>query len=96
MQAFDRVEYVRLVRTLSDRNLCPIALRLLINMYINQSFQVKWNDTISSQRHVSNGVKQGRCLYPTLFSVYLNELIKTLRKNNIGCRYGSEYVGVFL
>ena len=64
-------------------------------MYINQSFQVKWNNIISSQSHVSNGVKQGGCLSPILFSVYLNELIETLRKNNIGCGYGSEYMGVF-
>ena len=94
-KAFDRVEYVRLFRTLSDRNMCPIVLRLLMNMYINQSFQVKWNNTISSQSHVSNGVKQGGCLSPTLFSVYFNELIETLRKNNIGSSYGSEYMGVF-
>ena len=86
-KAFDRVEYVRFFRTLSDRNMCPIVLRLLMNMYINQSFQVKWNNIISSQSDVSNGVKQGGCLSPTLFSVYLNELIETLRKNNIGCRY---------
>ena len=66
-----------------------------MNMYINQSFQVKWNNIISSQSHVSYGVKQGGCLSPTLISVYLNELIETLRKNNIGCRYGSEYMGVF-
>ena len=25
----------------------------------------------------------------------MNELIEILRKNNIGCRYGSEYMGVF-
>ena len=52
-------------------------------------------DIISSQNHVSNGVKQSECLSPTLFSVHLNELIETLRKNNIDCRYGSEYMGVF-
>ena len=79
-KAFDRVEYVRLFRTLSDRNMCPIVLRLLMNMYINQSFQVKWNNIISFQNHVSNGVKQGGCLSPTLFSVYLNELIETIGK----------------
>ena len=84
-KAFDRVEYVRLFRTLSDRNMCRIVLRLLMNMYINQSFQVKWNNIISSQSHVSNGVEQGGCLSPTIFSVYLNELIETSRKNNIGC-----------
>ena len=94
-KAFDRVEYVRVFRTLSDRNMCPIVLRLLINMYINQSFQVKWNNIISSQSYVSNRVKQGGCLSPTLFSVYLNKLIETLRKNKIGSRYCSEYMGVF-
>ena len=41
---------------------------------------IKWNNIISSQSHVSNGVKQGGCLSRTLFSVYLNELIETLRK----------------
>ena len=66
-----------------------------MNMYVNQSFQVKWNDIISSQSHISNGVKQSGCLSPTLFCVYMNELIEILRKNNIGSRYGSEYMGVF-
>ena len=75
--------------------MCPTVLRLLMNMYVNQSFQVKWNNIISSQSHISNGVKQGGCLSPILFSVYMNELIKILRKNIIGCRYGSEYMGVF-
>ena len=64
-----------------------------MNLYINQSFQVKWNNIISSQSQVSNGVKQ--CLSPSLLSVYLNELIETVRKNNIDWRYGSEYMGVF-
>ena len=40
-KASDRVEYVRLFRTLRDRNMCPTVLRLLMNMYVNQSFQVK-------------------------------------------------------
>ena len=40
-KAFDRVEYVKLFRTLRDRNMCPVVLRLTMNMYINQSIQVK-------------------------------------------------------
>ena len=34
-------------------------------------------------------------LLVTLFSVYLNKLIVSLRNSNIGCRYRSEYMGVF-
>ena len=47
------------------------------------------------QSVTSNGVKQEGCLSPSLFSVYLNKLIVNLRNSNIGCRYRSEYMGVF-
>ena len=94
-KAFDRVEYVKLFNTLRDRKMCPIVLRLIMNMYTNQEFQVKWNTVLSSKCKTSNGVKQGGCLSPSLFSVYLNNLIVKLRNNNIGCRYRSEYMGVF-
>ena len=94
-KAFDRVEYVKLFRTLRDRNMCPVVLRLTMNMYINQSIQVKWNSIVSSNCYISNGVKQGGCISRTFFSVYLNGLIEKLKRNNIGCRYGSEFMGVF-
>ena len=75
--------------------MCPVVLRLIMNMYIDQSIQVKWYSIVSSNCYISNGVKQGGCISPTFFSVYLNGLIEKPRKNNIGCRYGSEFIGVF-
>ena len=33
-KAFDRVEYVKLFTTLRNRKICPIVLRLLMNMYV--------------------------------------------------------------
>ena len=56
---------------------------------------MKWNNSISIQSGISNGVKQGGCLSPTLFSVYLNKLTEILRNSNIGCRYGNHYIGVY-
>ena len=94
-KAFDRVEYVKLFRTLRDRKMCPVVLRLTMKMYINQRIQVKWNSIVSSNCYISNGVKQGGCISPIFFSVYLNGLIEKLRKNNIRCRYDSEFMGVF-
>ena len=41
------------------------------------------------------GMKQGGCLSPNLFSVYLNKLIEILRNCNIDCRYGNHYMGVY-
>ena len=40
-KAFDRMEYVKLFTILRARKLCPIVLRLLMNMYINQTIQVR-------------------------------------------------------
>ena len=34
-KAFDRVECVNLFNALRDRNLCPIVLRIIMNMYVN-------------------------------------------------------------
>ena len=40
-KAFDRVKYVKLFNTLYDRKMCPVVLRVLMNMYINQQIQDK-------------------------------------------------------
>ena len=94
-KALDRVEHIKLFHTLRDREMCPVVLRLIMNMYINQSIQVKWNSIVSAKCYLTNGVKQGSCISPAFFSVYLNRLIEILRKVNIGCRYGSEFMGVY-
>ena len=64
-------------------------------MYVNQVIQVQWNVLLSDKCKISNSVKQGGCLSPSLFSIYLNNLKINLRNINIGCKYGSKYMGVF-
>ena len=77
-KAFDRVEYVKLFTIICDRKICPIVLRLLMNMYINQQIQVKWNNMISPTFTIRNGVKQGGCMSTTPFSIYLDKLLGIL------------------
>ena len=74
------VVIMKLFNTLRDRKMCPLVFRLLMNMYINQQIQVKWNSTMLMKSSISNGVKQGGCRSPNLFSVYLKKLIEILRK----------------
>ena len=64
-------------------------------MYVNQVIQIKWNDLLSVKCKISNGVKQGGCLSPSLFCIYLSNLMLNLRNSNIGCKYRFEYMGVF-
>ena len=65
-----------------------------MNMYVNEVVQIKWNDSLSNKCKISNGVKQGGCVSPSLFNIYLNNLILNLRNSSIGCKHGSEYMGV--
>ena len=84
-KAFDRVEYVRLFT----------LLRLIMNMYVNQCIQIKWNSMIPEKYGIANGVKQGGVLSPILFGIYMDNLIKHLKDSNIGCKIGNNCVRVF-
>ena len=37
--------------------------------------------------------KQGGVLSPILFCIYIDNLLMSLRKNDIGCHVGSHFVG---
>ena len=63
-KAFDRVDYLKLFNKLLNRGMCPLTVRLLLNMYTQQKLQVKWNNHISQSFDVTNGVRQGGVLSP--------------------------------
>ena len=92
-KAFDRVNYVKLFEKLVKKGMCPLTIRLLLNMYLKQKLQVKWNDFKSAKFNVTNGVRQGGVLSPLLFSVYMDELLEKLKENGTGCHIGDHFVG---
>ena len=92
-KAFDRVNYIKLFDKLIARGMCPLTVRLLLNMYTNQKLQVKWNSYISPKFEVTNGVRQGGVLSPRLFSVYVDELLEKLKISGAGCHIGHIFVG---
>ena len=79
-KAFDRVDYIKMFDKLLARGMCPLTVRLLLNMYTKQKLQVKWNNCILSKFDVKNGVRQGGILSPLLFTVYVDELLIKLKK----------------
>ena len=40
-KAFDRLKYMRLFTNLRQHDMCPLVIRLIMNMYINQNMQVR-------------------------------------------------------
>ena len=92
-KAFDRVEYVKLFKLLIKRNMCPIVIRFLINMYICQTIRVKWCSHITELTKTSNGVKQGGVMSPLLFTIYIDVLLCRLRDSGVGCYIGNTFCG---
>ncbi len=92
-KAFDRVEYTKLFECLLDRGVNPLYTRLLCNMYLEQKIRVWFNQTYSEYFSVSNGVKQGGVLSPTLFSIYVDGMLTSLKDTGHGCHVGSNFIG---
>ncbi len=49
-------------------------------MALRGQFEVKIEDKLSKPRELKSGVKQGSCLGPLCFIVYINSLIESLLK----------------
>ena len=70
-KAFDLVKQSKLFEKLLARNVPPVILRLLLDMYCKQEANVRWNNITSKTFSISNGVKQGAVLSPRLYCIYI-------------------------
>ena len=95
-KAFDMVKHSSLFEKLAERKLPPIYLRLLLVMYMTQTAKVKWEGTVSDAFSVLNGVKQGAVLSAILFCIYIDDLLKELRRNRDGCWINGSFVGIIV
>ena len=87
-KAFDMCKFSTLFQKLIDRKLPSIVIRMLICVYEEQRGFTVWNGVKSTYFHISNGTRQGSVLSPTLFSVYIDDLLKELRRAGNGCHIG--------
>ena len=68
------------------------VIRFLLQWYSNQHLEIRWNGILASPFSVTNRVRQGGVLSPTLFTVYIDELLR-LQKLGVGCHWEGMFVG---
>ena len=60
-------------------------------MYTHQMIRVRWGSAVTDGFLASNGVKQGGVLSPSLFTLYMDPLLKRLRDEAVGCHVGEAF-----
>ena len=56
---------------------------------------VRWKNSLSESFPISNGVRQGGVLSPTLFTMYIDDLLDDLCNLGVGCFWDSMFAGAF-
>ena len=91
-KAFSKVNFKHLFTKLIARKVPFIFLRLLF-IYRRHRCCVKWNSSKSQFFSVNNGVRQGAVVSLTLFCVYLDSLLVSLRNSGLGCHISNLLLG---
>ncbi|XP_063385061.1 uncharacterized protein LOC134671173 [Cydia fagiglandana] len=84
-KAFDLVSYDILWKKLEGINLAPDLIGIFRYWYGNQINNVRWAGTLSETYRLECGVRQGGLSSPSLFNLYMNELIVALSSMHVGC-----------
>ena len=83
-KAFDSVERNLLLFKLSQVGITGNIYRAISSLYSNPRSRVILNEHETEYFDCPVGVKQGDCLSPTLFAIYINDLAVEIKNSNIG------------
>ena len=84
-KTFDSVNYLKLSNSLLDADVSIAVVEILCNWYAKMFAVIRWNNSISRVFAVESGVRQGSTLSPSIFNVFLNAFIVSLRLLDICC-----------
>ena len=70
-KAFDTVDHSILIYELHKRGVPACLVNIIEYWYDNQFVNVKFNDSLSQEWKIGNGVRQGGVLSGLLFSIYI-------------------------
>ena len=95
-KAFDRVDRRLLFFRLQQYGINGRIYEIIKAIYTGNKSSVKVNDNMTDWYDVNCGVRQGDILSPLLFNLYINDLVVTIKKLNLGIAMGNLTLGVLL
>ena len=83
-KAFDSVDRTLLMFKLSKIGICGNFYQAISSLYANPRSRIILNDYETAYFDCPIGVKQGDCLSPTLFSIFINDLAEKVKNSGVG------------
>ena len=74
-KAFDNIQRQILFNILKSRHIPDTLLKAIVDIYTKNKILIKFNNKLSKSVEINKGVRQGCPLSPTLFNIYLDEII---------------------
>ena len=87
-KAFDSIPRDRLWQKMARNGINDQMLHCIKALYTNTYSRIKINNELTGPLKIDRGVKQGCTLSPTLFNIYINDLIDCLKQESNGLRFG--------
>jgi hypothetical protein len=93
-KAFDKLNHFVLFMKLMERRIPVLLIKLLNCWYNTSSNYVRWEGENSEPYKLLSGVRQGGCLSPVLFIIYVDDMLNSM--NNYGCKIFGLSVGAIM
>ena len=87
-KAFERVDHVLLINNLLRDKVPTFIVNILRTVFSDSEVCVHFNGSFSNSWQVRQGVRQGGILSTYLFTYYIDDILKRVFKEDIGCRVG--------
>ena len=95
-KAFDWVDRDLLFYKLLQNNIDGRMYKAIKGLYSNPVAKIKINEAYTDWFDTTSGVKQGDSLSPTLFGIYINDLVAELNSYDLGVKLGDIKISILL
>ncbi|KAI5753273.1 hypothetical protein M8J77_025408 [Diaphorina citri] len=92
-KAFDNVQHQKLIDILKSKNIDSHDIRIISNLYWNQTARIKVDDELSDEIKIMRGVRQGCLLSPLLFNIYSEAIFEeAILHAQMGIKINGQFV----